>query len=248
MIKVFNSIRQKLISQNKLSKYLVYAIGEIILVVIGILIALQVNNWNEELKTRKEEQNTLVKLFRESDEIVNYLNDVCNRYDTLILKINKSANALNNKALNEMSEEDFAFGVYSTAYFESISPPKSTFEELNSTGKINAIQSESVRISISNYYSKLEYINTQLVYFRNQFTKPVDYGSKDFVYKYDKRSNEKIKALVNFNNLANNDLFISKHVKALRDQIVFNEDRKVLLGFAKSMYQELKTEVGKNND
>ena len=47
MIKIFRSIRKKLIEQDKVRKYLLYAIGEIFLVVVGILIALQVNNWNE---------------------------------------------------------------------------------------------------------------------------------------------------------------------------------------------------------
>ncbi|RAJ11763.1 DUF6090 family protein [Olleya aquimaris] len=51
MIKFFRRIRQKLLSENKFSKYLIYAIGEILLVVIGILIALQINNWNETRKT-----------------------------------------------------------------------------------------------------------------------------------------------------------------------------------------------------
>jgi hypothetical protein len=48
MVKFFRKIRQKLLSENKFSKYFIYAIGEIVLVVIGILIALQINNWNEE--------------------------------------------------------------------------------------------------------------------------------------------------------------------------------------------------------
>ena len=46
MIKFFRNIRQILIMENNTSKYLKYAIGEIVLVVIGILIALQINNWN----------------------------------------------------------------------------------------------------------------------------------------------------------------------------------------------------------
>ena len=50
MIKFFRKIRQKLLTENKFSKYLIYAIGEIILVVIGILIALSINNWNENRK------------------------------------------------------------------------------------------------------------------------------------------------------------------------------------------------------
>ncbi|MCW5518168.1 DUF6090 family protein [Muriicola sp. Z0-33] len=52
MLKFFRRIRQQLLSENKFSKYLLYAIGEIFLVVIGILIALQINNWNENQKQR----------------------------------------------------------------------------------------------------------------------------------------------------------------------------------------------------
>ncbi len=59
MIKFFRKIRQKLLSENKISKYLMYAIGEILLVVIGILIALQINNWNGYKKERAKEKIVL---------------------------------------------------------------------------------------------------------------------------------------------------------------------------------------------
>jgi uncharacterized membrane protein YgaE (UPF0421/DUF939 family) len=62
MIKFFRNIRQRLITKNKFSKYLIYAFGEIILVVIGILLALQVNNWNEDIKTRKKETQLIENL------------------------------------------------------------------------------------------------------------------------------------------------------------------------------------------
>lgn len=65
MIKFFRRIRQQLLSENKFSKYLIYAIGEIILVVIGILIALQINNWNENRKTKIKEQNLIIALKHE---------------------------------------------------------------------------------------------------------------------------------------------------------------------------------------
>lgn len=65
MIKFFRKIRQNLIAEGKTTKYFKYAIGEIILVVIGILIALQINNWNEDLKNSKQEQEILTQLVAE---------------------------------------------------------------------------------------------------------------------------------------------------------------------------------------
>ncbi|MFZ1791349.1 MAG: DUF6090 family protein [Saprospiraceae bacterium] len=65
MIKLFKNIRQNLILENKTSKYLKYAIGEIILVVIGILIALQINNWNEGRKENIHQKSVLSNLLQD---------------------------------------------------------------------------------------------------------------------------------------------------------------------------------------
>lgn len=62
MIKFFRKIRYDLMTQNKTSKYFKYAIGEIVLVVIGILIALQINNANERRKARQQEITILKNL------------------------------------------------------------------------------------------------------------------------------------------------------------------------------------------
>tara|TARA_R110002049_G_scaffold80486_1_gene204770 strand:+ start:254 stop:979 length:726 start_codon:yes stop_codon:yes gene_type:complete len=62
MIKFFRKIRQKMLTENKFSKYLFYAAGEVILVVIGILIALQINNWNEQRKVDGEILKTLTEI------------------------------------------------------------------------------------------------------------------------------------------------------------------------------------------
>ena len=64
MIKFFRKIRQNLLSEGKTGKYLKYAIGEIVLVVIGILIALQINNWNEQSKAKKSADIQLSQLYQ----------------------------------------------------------------------------------------------------------------------------------------------------------------------------------------
>ena len=65
MLRFFRQIRQRLITDNKFSKYLLYAVGEIILVMIGILLALQVNNWNQEQEQQKAIKRYLVSLVKD---------------------------------------------------------------------------------------------------------------------------------------------------------------------------------------
>lgn len=65
MIKFFRKIRQNLLMENKTGQYLKYAIGEIVLVMIGILLALQVSNWNQERKDRISERKLLDNIHRD---------------------------------------------------------------------------------------------------------------------------------------------------------------------------------------
>ena len=89
----------------------------------------------------------------------------------------------------------------------------------------------------------MEYINTQLVYFRNQYTKPVEAAGAGFLYEYENASIYKLKASVDFKKLRQNDEFKSKHVKALRDLIAFHENRIALLESAQNMCQEISTAI-----
>ncbi|GAB5399262.1 MAG: hypothetical protein Aureis2KO_08470 [Aureisphaera sp.] len=82
MIKFFRSIRQNLLNQGKTTKYLKYATGEIVLVVIGILIALSINNWNESRQQKKVLDNIyrivaedLKKDASEVDMVLNFMLD-----------------------------------------------------------------------------------------------------------------------------------------------------------------------------
>ena len=107
MIKFFRKIRQKMLTENKFSKYLLYAIGEIILVVIGILIALQINNWNEDKKNRELEKYML-------ENLVENLEQNCDRLKSRIKSISfyrKSGtviiSAIENKLIDQDSLENY---------------------------------------------------------------------------------------------------------------------------------------------
>ena len=79
MIKFFRHIRRSLINENKMGKYFKYAIGEILLVVIGILIALQINNWNENKKANDKEHQVLTEIISDLEYTASDLDRVINK-------------------------------------------------------------------------------------------------------------------------------------------------------------------------
>jgi hypothetical protein len=83
MIKFFRRIRQNLLAEGKTGKYLKYAFGEVVLVVIGILIALSINNWNENQKLLKEEKKLLGALVREIESNLASLEQTIQKNDTI---------------------------------------------------------------------------------------------------------------------------------------------------------------------
>lgn len=89
MVKFFRKTRQNLLSEGKTAKYFKYAIGEIVLVVIGILIALSINNWNENRKS----ENQLSTIYNEVEQNLksdlSNIDDVIKRYEQLELRIEK---------------------------------------------------------------------------------------------------------------------------------------------------------------
>ena len=102
MIKFFRKIRQNLLMENKTGKYFKYAIGEIILVMIGILLALQVNNWNENRKkeTLKNEYKTALINDYTKDTI--QINDRLSRNNLRIERINSLGDSLTNGHFNNL--------------------------------------------------------------------------------------------------------------------------------------------------
>lgn len=136
MIKFFRKIRENLLSEGKTGKYFKYAIGEIVLVVIGILIAIQINDWNENRKINKEETRFLTQLKEEftiNKENLTKIND----NNTKILE------ALQ-KVLDEMpidvktvDLDTLSKNLYETYYFYTFDPIESTITELeNNSFKI----------------------------------------------------------------------------------------------------------------
>jgi|TARA_R110000737_G_scaffold352409_1_gene398306 hypothetical protein len=147
MIKFFRKIRQNLLSEGKTSKYFKYAIGEIILVVIGILIALQINNWNENQKAKKLEQVVLKNLAQENKANLVSLNQlmttVSNCYDA-----NHVLMELFNKDDAFLSTQNIDSLLFNSLEFDRFSPSENVLQELLSSGKLDIIESDALKNSL----------------------------------------------------------------------------------------------------
>jgi|TARA_R110002110_G_scaffold414041_2_gene642822 hypothetical protein len=166
MIKFFRKIRQRLLSENKFSKYLIYAIGEVLLVVIGILIALQINNWNENKKQIKKEEKLLQQFKNELNEDLFILNEITTSNKFVI----KSCNELIKHLENNMPYNDSL-----SLYFDRWASPNvlefngSTYQNLTTTGP-ELIRNEHLRKSILKLYNfTYKKAKTYNDYFRGDF-------------------------------------------------------------------------------
>ncbi|MDP5229438.1 MAG: DUF6090 family protein [Cellulophaga sp.] len=145
MIKFFRKIRQKMLTENKFSKYLMYAIGEIILVVIGILIALKINNWNELRKTNNNQEKYLKLLKVES---LKNLKEV-NRYKDLVTNMHSSQLTVmnlidaNHDTISESYLSKTFVNIFGSSY--SFDYENSTLSELKNSGELKNIRNDSLR-------------------------------------------------------------------------------------------------------
>ena len=164
MIKFFRNIRQTLIMENppagragKTSKYLKYAIGEIVLVVIGILIALQINNWNERRKQYQKEKVLLIEVKKALES------DLKKEFIPALISYRKKVEA-KNWIENYYANTEIVSNDTLTKYFRSYLGRDwffvfntAAFENLKSIG-MDIITSDSLRSKISILYS-YEYLN-----------------------------------------------------------------------------------------
>ncbi|WP_437398474.1 DUF6090 family protein [Flagellimonas lutimaris] len=153
MIKFFRRIRQRLLSENKFSKYLIYAIGEIILVVIGILIAIQLNDFNEDRKERKKELSFLLKL---KDDINSDIRDLTLR-DSILAVYQSSQEKGLELLLEAKSVKDILTLDSLIQYrWQSFVVNRKTYDEMLTTSGIYIIKNRELLNHLSDHYALIE--------------------------------------------------------------------------------------------
>jgi len=153
MLKFFRTIRKKLIEQDNVRKYLLYAIGEILLVVIGILIALQVNNWNEKRVQNNKEYDYLQEIRENLVADTVQINQV---FEFNSAKTDTVTN-LTEVLISETDPVKITGYIQSNMFilveFEIFSPTNVAFSNMVNAESISIIRNRELREALSLHYS-----------------------------------------------------------------------------------------------
>lgn len=151
MIKFFNKIRKQLINENQTGRYLKYAVGEIILVMIGILLALQVSNWNNNRELKKEELKVLKSLLKEFNENLNNFD----RAYKFHLNRKKGIETMLASNLRELSLDSLRSLNRSIGTNYTFNPFQGIYNSVINSGKIELISNDSLKLKIARFQDLL---------------------------------------------------------------------------------------------
>lgn len=180
MLKFFRKTRQNLLSEGKTAKYLKYTIGEIALVMIGILLALQVNNWNE---NKKEDKVQLLYLKNILSDLNDQLISIEKQLEAELTYFEDSKYILENYYETNTLKLDSIFFAKATKLtfrntFIIIDP---TFTDLISSGNIKLISDPTKKDQIIKYYQDLKRIATII---QNNNSSLIDLSYSPVYYKH----------------------------------------------------------------
>jgi hypothetical protein len=175
MLKFFRKIRQKLLQENRITRYLAYAIGEIFLVVIGILIALQINTWNENRKYRNQEADFYSDVISDLDKDLEKLDFLTEFHRNRIEILSTLLTYLRNPA-DKMGAEKFGMLVEPLYYSEAATSYSTAFESAKSSGAFSNFRQKETLKTLDKYYADFENVRismTSITEFINDRFEPV---------------------------------------------------------------------------
>jgi hypothetical protein len=165
-MKLFNKVRQRLLDEGRLKRYLVYAAGEIILVVIGILIALQLNTWKADQRDRASEKVHLENLREDLNLQLEVIRNQMVHDSSMILRADTAIGYFS----GSLSLEDLERRLYGSrklGWRKTFVASDATFKVLLSTGGMNLIGDPRLRTDLMRYHQQLDY-TTQVVNTNNR--------------------------------------------------------------------------------
>ncbi len=161
MIPYYRKIRKKLAENNRPMKYLRYAIGEIVLVVVGILIAIQINNWNQERIQKEELDGLLQSIANGVKSDVRTLNLLATARENIVIKadsIYRTFIATDRDSITALEAAYINFAIRDIENSVYFNPNISAFQALRNSTYIGKLQGTDLALLLNTYYTSAEKI------------------------------------------------------------------------------------------
>lgn len=152
MLTFFRQVRHKLLGEHRFSRYLLYAAGEILLVVLGILIALKINGINTRMVERQQEKEYLAAIAGNLEEDIRGLEYGLQRDSVHLNSYTRLVRAFSNESIRA-DREELMRTIHSSAVINYFTPQTAVFEEMKSSGNLGLIRADSLRYALMEYYN-----------------------------------------------------------------------------------------------
>ena len=163
MLHFFRKIRRELLANSQTIRYLKYGIGEILLVVIGILIAIQVDNWNEERIVQERIRSYSTSLIEDLKKDIEEAEIRKEQIDWRIRTWDSVFPFFRDKSIDDINNVDVVFTLGYYINYRALTWHKNTIDELKSSGSLQYIQNDSLKGSIAQYYSFLDHLSEDYI-------------------------------------------------------------------------------------
>jgi hypothetical protein len=183
MINFYRKIRQRLLTENKFSKYLLYAIGEIVLVVFGILIALKINNWNQNQNEQNKIKEYAVSLIQDLEGDISMTGHIQRQNIEIISRIDSLKMYMQNRKTENISNILMLYFTLNKPH-RPYSWNRTTITELKNSGALGLIKNDSLSKMISKYDALTYHLDDDFINDRTQFEKATDLSTSVVNYNY----------------------------------------------------------------
>jgi len=246
MMKLLRRIRRKSMKKEKIKKYAMYSIGEIFLVMLGILLALQVNNWNQNRIENKKEKKALIDLYKEFKVNKERINNKQLLRVSIAPKIEKYISQIVSGKASYDSFEEFHANQF---MFGMTNPSKGVIDALISSGEIALISNDSLKYYIADWKNQTEnlYENEQILW--SSGLKYIECYSKSIPipsHKWNDWNDEKLELA--FNQIVSNIEYKNNLVGFQGVNSIVIQECKDVLKLLNSILAILENEINENNN
>lgn len=246
MIPFFRKIRYRLAEDNQFLKYSRYAIGEIILVVIGILIALQVNDWNENRKSKIRERMYLKKLYEDIQNMHDLYDQRLGMGDENLEMALMGLRYVQKCQLDPQGQKYLDTLLYSHQALPNLFVIRDTYEEMLSANVLANLSNRELKSEITTFYTRTETFDAYIEYFRTDLGRASSIIWKHVTFGYDKDNALTVSYILN--DLCESGEFRNALVEVVDSREDYLSLAKEALAQVAKLKESLQTEIQENHD